>query len=155
MSDLTERTLKEGYDIQARQQKRITELEGIADARMHRIDELEAALTKVHGIIAEYWGPCPGSVETLLTIRDAIGAKGWLPNVDYLPRLLATAETVTADNIVKINDSAETLHCYGHSSYVETSVQPKVPAHRERPHDYESPTCWCGEHNYQSKIEAK
>ena len=64
-----------------------------AAKRFERILALEAALTKVHGIVAEYWGPCPGSVETLLMIRDAMGAKDWRPNVDYMPRLLTSSET--------------------------------------------------------------
>ena len=58
-----------------------------------RITKLEEALTKVHGIVAEYWGPCPGSVETLLTIRDVLGTKEWRPNVDFMPRLMTTSET--------------------------------------------------------------
>jgi hypothetical protein len=46
-----------------------------------RIAQLEAALTKVHGIVAEYWAPCMASIETLATIRDAIGdeAINWKP----------------------------------------------------------------------------
>ena len=65
----------------------------VALGRYVRIAQLETALIKVHGIVAEYWGPCPGSVETLLTIRDAMGAKDWRPNVDYMPRLLTSSET--------------------------------------------------------------
>jgi len=59
-----------------------------------RIAQLEAAAEKVHGIIAEYWGPCMGSVESLLTLREAVGARAstWLPKVSDLPRA-STLET--------------------------------------------------------------
>lgn len=55
----------------------------------HRIRALEAAAEKVHGIIAEYWGPCMGSVESLLTLREAVGERAttWLPKVSDLPRV--------------------------------------------------------------------
>lgn len=66
------------------------------EAEAARIAALEArcrvlteAATKVHGIIAEYWGPCMGSVECLLTLREAVGeeAKSWGPKVSDLPRV--------------------------------------------------------------------
>ena len=55
---------------------------------------LTEAATKVHGIIAEYWGPCMGSVECLLALREAVGeeAKSWGPKVSDLPRV-TSAET--------------------------------------------------------------
>ena len=57
---------------------------GSAIELLKRIAKLEAALTKVHGIVAEYWGPCMGSIETLATIRDALGgdAKNWRPTLE-------------------------------------------------------------------------
>jgi len=66
----------------------LPELPGGAFVLAGDYDALAEALTKVHGIVAEYWGPCPGSVETLLTIRDALGATTWRPNVDFMPRLM-------------------------------------------------------------------
>lgn len=55
----------------------------------YRNQQLEAAAEKVHGIIAEYWGPCMGSVESLLTLREAVGERAttWLPKVSDLPRV--------------------------------------------------------------------
>lgn len=60
-----------------------------------RIRALEAAAEKVHGIIAEYWGPCMGSVESLLTLREAVGERAttWLPKVSDLPRVTSFLET--------------------------------------------------------------
>jgi hypothetical protein len=74
-----------------------------------RIEQLEVALTKVHGIVAEYWGPCPGSVETLLTIRDALGTKDWRPNVDFMPRLLTASETPVS-TLCAVCDQIKELH---------------------------------------------
>jgi hypothetical protein len=74
---------------------RYDELAASAAVMADRIRSLEAAAEKVHGIIAEYWGPCMGSVESLLTLREAIGerANTWGPNVSDLPRVVATLET--------------------------------------------------------------
>lgn len=51
---------------------------------MLRVEHLESALTKVHGIVAEYWAPCMGSIETLLICREAIGgdALKWRPTLE-------------------------------------------------------------------------
>lgn len=87
-----------------------------------RNSALEAAAEKVHGIIAEYWGPCMGSVESLLTLREAVGerASTWLPKVSDLPRV---ATVCTCDSTLVTDTSTHQPHC---PRYVAETL-PKLP----------------------------
>lgn len=82
-----------------------------------RVAALEAALTKVHGIIAEYWGPCMGSVECLLTLREAIGphAKGWGPSV--------IARETPVSTLCAVCDQIKELHPRSHPWTAKASAK--------------------------------
>jgi hypothetical protein len=99
----------------------------------HRIAQLEEALTKVHGIVAEYWGPCPGSVETLLIVRDVLGTKDWRPNVDFMPRLLTPLETAC--------DHRSTFT--GLETVTDGKCELCGQSISETPAEPEDPTRWC------------
>lgn len=129
------------------QESRIATLEGIADARMQRITELERALESIQTMRLNWAMVCP---------CPCLECDIFYENVrDILPE--STAETLVVSREEEAANIAreEMAIAKFRAAQAETSVQPKVPAHRERPHDYESPTCWCGEHNYQSKIRGE
>ena len=67
MSDLTERTLKAGYDIQAKQDARIRELEtelaickGREEGKQLVINQLQSDLVTAHSLLAQWKHNCTG-----------------------------------------------------------------------------------------------